>query len=312
MPATVAIVNPMARSGGAAEIWPSMADALGVHFPGLEVHFTEARGHATELCRRALEAGAERVIAVGGDGTNNEVLGGFVDGEGENRFPEATLAILAAGSGGDFQRMFGRLSSPRQVRRLTEAEPRLIDYGVARFTAHDGSPALRPFLNMASAGVSASTVRTVNDADKRLGATASYVVGALQGIARHRNVQVEIAVDGIKPRRVDLTLYCVGNGQYFGAGMWICPHAEVDDGVFDLVEVTGMSRRRLVTTLAKVFKANHLRVKGVDTSRAESVSLEPVWKDAEVLIELDGEQPGRLPARFDIVPSALRLQIARA
>ena len=306
---TVAIVNPRASSGGAGELWPAIESALGVHFPGLEVRFTEAAGHASELCRHALEGGATRILSVGGDGTNNEVLGGFIDDEGDNRFPEAILGILAAGTGGDFQRAMGRVSPRDQVRGLSKAPVRTVDYGVARFVDHEGVQAIRPFLNMASVGVSGEVVRHVNASEKRYGPLLTYLEGSLRGIAGHRNQQVEIAYDDGPARRIDLTLCAIGNGQFFGSGMWICPRAELDDGLLDVVEVAGMSRSRLVATLAKVFQGRHLRVRGVETSRARSVELRPIAARNTVQLELDGEQPGRLPARFEIHPGRLRLQI---
>ncbi len=310
---TVAIVNPMAQSGGAGELWPAMQEALRVHFPGLEVRFTAAPGHASLLCREALEQGAARILSVGGDGTNNEVLGGFVDAEGRNLYPDAILAIVAAGTGGDFQRLFGRISPREQVRRIAAAPPKTIDYGVARFTDHEGRPSLRPFLNVASIGVSGSVVRHVNDSDKKWGPTMTYVGGSVRGILGYRNRQVEIRYDGGPTRRIDLTLCAVANGQYFGAGMWVCPLAALDDGLFDVVEVAGMSRRRLLPTLAKVFKGKHLRVAGVDTRRAHSVEIAPVdHSDSapRILLELDGEQPGALPARFELIAAGLRVQVA--
>lgn len=307
---TVAIVNPMASNGGAGELWPAMREALAVHFPGLQVRFTEARGHATLLCAEALEQGAQRILAVGGDGTNNEVLAGFTDAEGNNRFPEATLAIVAAGTGGDFQRLFGKVSPREQVRRIAKSPVRQIDYGVAEFVNHAGQSVTRPFLNVASIGVSGSVVQHVNASDKRWGPTLTYVGGSVKGILGHRNQQVHVSYDGGPERRIDLTLCAVANGQYFGAGMWICPQAQLEDGLFDVVEVSGMSRRRLLPTLAKVFKGRHLRVEGVETARAQRVELSPVARDKEVLLELDGEQPGRLPATFRVVERGLRLQIA--
>lgn len=306
----VAIVNPMASNGGAGELWPTIEQALGVHFPGLEVCFTEAAGHATQLAREALGRGADMIVAVGGDGTNNEVLNGFIDAEGNNIFPEATLAVLAAGTGGDFQRLFGKIRAQRQVLGLAKAKTQTIDYGVAKFVDHEGEPCTRAFLNVASIGVSGSVVRHVNDSDKRYGPTATYISGSVRGILGHRNQQVHIAYDGGPSRRIDLTLCAIANGQYFGSGMWICPKAALDDGVFDVVEVAGMSRRRLLPTLAKVFKGKHLRVRGVETARAQSVELDPVAPRAEVLLELDGEQPGRLPAHFSIRESSLKLRIA--
>ena len=309
-PTTVAIVNPMAQSGGTEERWQLIREAMRARFPGLQTRRTEAPGHASELCREALDAGAQTIISVGGDGTCNEVLGGFVDAEGgHNRFPEATLAVLAAGTGGDFQRMFGRARLERQVERLCAAQTRTVDYGVARYRDGEGRDCMRPFLNVASVGVSGDVVRRVNASNAQLGPTAKYLLGSLQGIAGWRNVQIEISRDGGAARRVDLTLGIVANGQYFGAGMWVCPQAAIDDGQFDWLEVTGMSRRTLVATLAKVFDGKHLRVRGVEHGRARQVSMRPVWEQAVVPIEVDGEQVGQLPASFELQVGTLRLRV---
>jgi len=317
---TTAIVNPMASSGAARRRWETVREAIEVRFPGLETRYTEAVGHATELCREALEAGSELILSVGGDGTNNEVLGGFVDERGCNRFPDAVLSVLAAGTGGDFQRMFGRAKVQRQVERLCAAEPRLIDYGVAHFTTADGRPAMRPFLNIASVGVSGEVVRRVNASNAQLGPTLKYLLGTLEAIRVWRNGQVVLSfddeidaapVDGLPVgQRVDLTLGIVGNGQYFGAGMWVCPSAEIDDGIFDTIAVVGMSRTKLTATLTKVFKGKHLRTKGVNHRQAQRMAMTPVSTAADIPIEIDGEQVGVLPARFEIQRAALRVRIS--
>ena len=101
----------------------------------------------------------------------------------------------------------------------------------------------------------------------------------------------------------------VANGQYFGAGMWVCPEAAIDDARFDLLEVAGMSRRTLVATLAKVFGGKHLRVHGVSHGHGQTIRFDPVWAQARVPIEIDGEQVGRLPASFELRSAALRLRI---
>ncbi len=316
---TVAIVNPRASSGAADKRWELVREALEVHFPGLETRYTEGPNHAGELARAALEDGAETVVSFGGDGTANEVLCGFVDERGDNRFPDSCLAILAAGTGGDFQRMFGRVKVQRQIDRLCAAQPRQIDYGFARFTGPDGRVRGRPFLNIASIGVSGDVVRRVNASDSKLGATAKYLFGSLRGISHWRNVQVFVryddeleqsyAEDEERGRRIDLTLGIVANGQYFGAGMWVCPHAAIDDGQFDCLEVTGMSRTKLTATLAKVFRGNHMRTKGIELRHATRVAFEPVWADADVPIEIDGEQVGRLPAQFELKRGSLKVRI---
>ena len=316
---TTAIVNPMASSGAARRRWETVREAVEIHFPGMRTVYTAAQGHATELCREALEGGSELIISVGGDGTNNEVLCGFVDEQGRNRFPDATLAVLAAGTGGDFQRMFGRARVQRQVERLFTAEPRVIDYGIAHYTDPEGESRMRPFLNVASVGVSGEVVRRVNASNAQLGPTAKYLVGTLQAIRQWRNGQIILSYDeeldaageGGLPagQRIDLTLGIVGNGQYFGAGMWVCPTAEIDDGIFDAIAVVGMSRTKLTATLTKVFKGKHLRVKGVNHRQAKRVGMTPVSDEADIPIEIDGEQVGVLPAQFEIQHHALRVRI---
>ncbi|KIG17884.1 Transcription regulator [Enhygromyxa salina] len=308
---TTAIINPTASSGAAKKRWDHVHEALAVHFPGLEVRFTEAAGHATELCREALEAGADTILSVGGDGTTNEVLSGFVDEHGANRFPDAILAILAAGTGGDFQRMFGRRRMRRQVERLCCVQPRTVDYGIARYTDPSGQTRSRPFLNVASVGVSGEVVRRVNSSDSQLGPTLKYVLGSLKGIRAWRNVQVRMKFDDQpEDQRIDLTLGIVANGQYFGAGMWVAPGAKIDDGRFDAVTVEGMSRTKLTATLAKVFGGNHMRTKGISHKHATAVEFVPVSDEADVPIEIDGEQVGRLPARFELRAAALKIRIS--
>jgi diacylglycerol kinase (ATP) len=202
------------------------------------------------------------------------------------------------------------------------AVPRAVDYGVAHFTDPDGQLRARPFLNIASIGVSGEVVRKVNESTAQLGPTAKYLIGTLKGIRVWRNVQVVIrcdeeidaastADDGAQiGRRVDLTLGVVGNGQYFGAGMWVCPTAEIDDGRLDSIEVVGMSRTRLVAALAKVFRGKHMRVEGITHRQVQRVAFLPVADTVDVAIEIDGEQVGRLPARFEIKPGALRIRIS--
>jgi YegS/Rv2252/BmrU family lipid kinase len=305
----VAVVNPQARNGGAMKRWPAIEAELRRAYPQLSVRMTEARDHATFITREALDAGVDLVVSVGGDGTNNEVLCGFVDEDGQMRHPGATLGIVAAGTGGDFQRQFGALSPARQAVRMAAAEPRQVDYGVARFVGLDGQPRVRPFLNVASVGLSGLVDRYIAQASRALGSTATYVMGSVRAIGAYRNIPVDLRVDGGDPRRIELTLLCVANGQYFGAGMWVAPDARIDDGKLDSILLTEFTKSRLLVALGKVFKAKHIGYPGVEAGQAERFELSPAG-DEEVLIDIDGEQAGRLPASFEVVHRALRVKIA--
>jgi len=163
---------------------------------------------------------------------------------------------------------------------------------------------------VASVGLSPEVAKEANKSSKIHG-PLGYIIPSLKGIARHRNQQVLLRHDDGEDQRIDLTLACVANGQYFGGGMWVCPQSQLDDGQFDVLVLAGMARRHLIPTLAKVFRGNHLRTRGVETSRARSISMDPVWRENKILLELDGEQLGRLPAKFEIMEAGLKLRLAK-
>lgn len=308
--AAIAIVNPVSSNGRTLERWPALQRALQDRLGTLDVVTTEAPGHATLLARRALEAGARLVISIGGDGTNNEVLCGFVDELGVNRFPHAELGLVQGGTGGDFLRHLGAPSIELQLAALTEGSAHVVDYGVARFVDREGHPATRPFLNVASAGISGLVDYYVGRSNKLLGPAATYVAGSLQGIVNHRGKPVRIGIDDAPPFEVPIDLVAVANGQYFGGGMWIAPRARCDDGRFDFVRTGGLGRMQMIVLLAKLFRGSHVDAKSVHTGQARRITLVPCNADDVVLVDLDGEQPGRLPAELHIVPGALRLRAA--
>ena len=100
----------------------------------------------------------------------------------------------------------------------------------------------------------------------------------------------------------------VANGRYFAGGMMICPEAEPDDGLFDVLLIGEVTKRDLLLTLPKTYRGRHLPHPKAELLRGASVEVDA---DEPLPIELDGEQPGTTPVRFEIVPQALRLRIPR-
>ena len=98
----------------------------------------------------------------------------------------------------------------------------------------------------------------------------------------------------------------VANGKYFGGGMMICPDAAPDDGFFDVLLIGDLTKRDLLLTLPKTYRGKHLPHPKAEVLRGASVAVDA---DEPLPIELDGEQPGTTPARFEVVPRAFRVRV---
>jgi len=295
---TVFLVNPAAENGAAGRRWPELAHAaatLGLQGDAL---LSERPGHLRELAREAVEGGAKLLVAVGGDGTVNEVANGIVGLDVE-------LALIPRGTGGDFVRTY---KIPRKLETAVEValrgRVREIDLGRAHYRAWDGTEGESLFANIASAGMSGAIAKRTNETSKALGGKASYLWATVAVFARWRNDEVRVRVDGAEHagRMHDVV---VANGRYFGGGMMILPEAEPDDGVFDVLLIGDLTKRDLLLTLPKTYRGKHLPHPKATLLRGSVVEVET---PEPLPVELDGEQPGTTPVRFELVPRALRLK----
>ena len=300
---TVFLVNPASANGSTGRRWPELARRAAS--AGLEgdTLFSERPGHLAELTREAALGGGELLVVVGGDGSVNEVANGLV---GLRRQPD--VAIVPRGTGWDFSRTF---AIPRNideaVRIALEGDVRTIDLGRAAYRAWDGSDATAVFANVASAGMSGAIAKRANETTKALGGKASYLLAIFAVFSGWRASQIELSVDG--ERRTGLMFdVVVANGRFFGGGLEICPDAEPDDALFDVLTIGDVTKRDLVLTVPKMYRGTHLPHPKAELLRGSSVT---VASDTPLPIELDGEQPGTTPVTFEVVPQAFRLRVPR-
>ena len=301
---TVVVVNPNSQGGKLGKRWRDIADTLGRAFPFDDV-MTQGPGDATRLTRDALKAGAERVVAIGGDGTINEVVNGFFE-DGVAVAPEASFALVPFGTGGDFKRTLGipvRIDEAAAV--IAANKRRRIDVGRLELTASDGGRVTRMFANIASFGVSGVVDRLVNESGKKLGGRLSFMLATARATLSYTNQRVQLVFDGKDRVEATINTVAVANGRYFGGGMHVAPHAELDDGAFDVISIGDLTFGEIVRSGRKLYAGTHLAMDKVSSRRARVVEAEPIDPGAVVELDVDGEAPGRLPARFEIVPSAL-------
>jgi YegS/Rv2252/BmrU family lipid kinase len=303
---TFLVVNPESAGGATGRRWPEiLAEVLKAVGDGAEHAFTERPMHAAALTAEALRRGFRRIVAVGGDGTLNEVVNGFFQ-TGSEIPPDACLALVPRGTGGDFRRTFGLNGSLRETCARLRGEVRPLDVGKVRFTRADGTAGERYFVNVASFGVSGQVDRAVNSSSKLLGGKVSFFMASMRTLARWRDQKVRLRVDDGPEESLGITTVAVANGQYFGGGMKVAPDADPSDGQLDVTIWSGYHLKDFVLKSASVYDGRHVRWAGTRTLRCRRLE---ATSDEEVLLDVDGEQPGRLPATFTVLPGALRLQV---
>jgi len=302
---TFLVVNPESAGGTTGRRWPEIrAEVLRALGDGAEHAFTERPMHAAALTAEALRSGFRRIVAVGGDGTLNEVVNGFFQA-GSPVPPDACLALVPRGTGGDFRRTFGLNGSLRETCARLTGDVRPLDVGRVRFTRTDGTPGERYFVNVASFGVSGQVDRAVNASSKVLGGKVSFFLASVRTLVGWRDQTVRIRVDGGPEETLAITTLAVANGQYFGGGMRVAPEADPSDGQLDVTIWSGYHLKDFALKSASVYDGRHVRWAGTRTLRCRRLE---ATSDEEVLLDVDGEQPGRLPATFEVLAGALRIQ----
>ncbi|MBL0219268.1 MAG: diacylglycerol kinase family lipid kinase [Myxococcales bacterium] len=308
-PRTVVIVNPKSQGGKLGKRWTEVAEILGRAFPFDEA-ITQGVGDATRLAREALRGGAGRIIAIGGDGTVNEVVNGFFE-DGVAIAPEATLGLIPFGTGGDFRRSLGIPQSTHEAATVIAAgHRRKIDVGKLGFVATDGSPATRMFANIASFGVSGVVDRLVNESGKKLGGKLSFMFASVRATWSYKNQRVQLVFDGKDRAELSINTVAIANGKFFGGGMKVAPAAEIDDGTFEVVSIGDLGMGEVLKMSRKIYQGEHLSMDKVSVRRARVIEAEGIEPGAVIELDVDGENPGRLPARFEVVPAALWVAVA--
>lgn len=302
------ISNPTAGSGSAVRRLPTLKRLLDARGISAEFAETRAPGDATRLVHEARADGVECLLVMGGDGTLNEVSQGYLDANGEP-LPGPDLALVPSGTGGDFRKSFGLGTTLEEaVERLATAVPRPLDLGLLELTAHSGETVRRAFLNITSFGLGGLTDRLVNASPKWVGGKAAFFIGSARALLSYKNAPVRLRVDGEVLFEAPIMNVAIANGQYFGGGMKIAPEADPSDGLFEVVALQDLTRAQGVAISPRIYQGTHVGQPGVLCARGSLIEAEPLVPRGEVLIDMDGETPGRLPLRARVAKGALKIR----
>lgn len=301
-----AIVNPAAGGHSIYREWPSMSKLLIENGLVFDYIYTEGVGHAVELAMAAANTDYRYIIAVGGDGTVNEVVNGILNSTGSHN---TVLGIVSAGTTCSFARSVGLPLDPKSCCKLLTGQNRLtIDVGVVEYQSA-GQHLHRFFINEADLGFGATVVEASKHIPNYFGRKISYlphVLGGVGALIKYKNKCITLSVDDEAADTCICTMVVIANGTYFGGGMLVAPYAKPNDGLLDMIIFGDMEKTEMLKVWPMTYSGRHIGHQKVSLRKIKKVAIQC---DEEVLVEADGELLGEGPVSFSVMPSALKIVV---
>ena len=305
------IVNPHAGVGLAGKDWPQIEKLLiSEEFQFESVHTTHPF-HAIDIARTFVEVqGFKKILAVGGDGTLNEVVNGIFQ---QQRFPtqEITLGMITVGTGNDWGRMYAFPKKYEKAIRVIKNEKCFLqDVGKVKYR-YDTEDKSRYFINMAGMGYDALVARKTNLMKaKGKGGTLAYLYNLVTGLFQYENTHLHIKIDDKEVFNGKVFSMSIGICKYNGGGMMQLPNAIPDDGLFDVTVIKKTSKLRVVRNIKNLYDGSFLALPEVETFTGRTITITSNPPHS-IDLETDGESLGKSPLDFEIIEKAVRLVVRK-
>jgi diacylglycerol kinase (ATP) len=266
--------------------------------PGAEVRITTKHGSAARFARTAIRKGHDMIVAAGGDGTLNEVINGI----GE-KLGEARVGLIPLGTGNDFARTIGMPTDlDAAIDVIRTGKTRAVD--LVRVTSDE----VRFFVNVSAGGFSGLVDEKITPEMKKTWGPLAYLRSAAAALPDLRAYRTTLAFDNAESLQLDLYNVVVANGRFVAGGRLIAPEASIDDGLLDIILIQQRSAPELALLAAQVALGTHLSSDAIVFRRAAKLT---VNSKPGMWFNVDGELVGNEPARFEILPRALRFVVPK-
>lgn len=297
------IVNPNAGGGQAKKDWPKIQELLRIKNLDFDYSLTSHQRHAIKLSMNALKAGYRKLIAVGGDGTINEIVNGIM--ESSIAKTDIRLGVIMIGTGNDWGRMFNIPNDYEKAIDLIIKEHYFSqDVGKVEYYLQDQKQS-RYFINTAGLGFDAMVVEHANKA-KDMGKSSkfSYILTLLKTLMKYKKLDVNIQLSGRPLQGSQLFTMSIGIGKYSGGGMMQVPDALPDDGFFDIMIVNQIRKGKIIRKIKKLYDGNIGKIKEVQLLRTDQIE---VQSQDLLLLQVDGESLGHAPFLFQVAQEQLNV-----
>lgn len=306
------VVNPKASIGKGEKDWPVIKDLLIMEGFDFDFVVTAHHGHAIALVRDLIiEKGYKKIISVGGDGTNNEVINGIFT---QNRFPttEMTMGVIPVGTGNDWRRTFDFPEGyPLLVQVLKQG--RLFCHDVGKVTYYnDGDTKVRYFLNAAGTGLDEMVCNKTNQLKEAgKGGTVRYLISTAYSILSFKCQHVQVEVDGTMIFDDKIMSLSIGNGKYNGGGMKMMPNAVPDDGVFDITAIKKVGLLKFAANMKNLYDGSFAdKLKEVSLFQGRKIRVVSI-PSHKLLLETEGETLTNSPFGFEMLPKAINMIVPK-
>lgn len=287
MAKTLIILNPISGHGAGERLWPPIQTALRAGRIDYDLAQTSLPRQAIDIAERAKQSGYETLIAIGGDGTVNEVVNGLM--RASKQRPCGTLGVIPIGSGNDFSRTLGLRADWRAaVHRLIAGRPTWIDIGkvICDAPAPGYDSGAHYFVNAIDTGFGARTAQHAHDF-RFLTGMPMYLAAIFKTLVNYSTPYLKIALND-QVIEQSSTIVAMNNGRQMGGGFKMAPTASLEDGLLDVIIGDGLGRLGILSLLPKVMNGTHIgdpRVKYMQAPRVVIDSPDPL------IVEADGEIP---------------------
>ena len=304
------VVNPQASIGKCGKDWPEIKHLLDVNGFEYDHVLTEHPKHAIDIVRQHItEKGYQKIISVGGDGTNNEVINGIFT---QNRFPtsDITMGIIPIGTGNDWRRTFNFNIDYQESIDILKKEHRFL-HDVGKVTYYNnGDPQERYFLNAAGTGLNEMVCNRTNQLkSKGKGGSVRYMLSTANCLFRFKCVHIQLDIDDQRVFDDEILSLSVGNGKFNGGGMMMMPNAIPNDGLFDVTVVKKVGMVKFAASINNIYDGTFVdKLKEVSLYRGKKIRIVSIPAH-QLLLETEGETLTNSPFDFEILPLALYMII---
>ncbi|HEX7665948.1 MAG TPA: diacylglycerol kinase family protein, partial [Polyangiaceae bacterium] len=259
------VVNPQSGGGKTGRTFSSMQRTFESALGTIDVVFTAHSGHAIDLAEKGATEGRDLVIAVGGDGTLNEVVNGVmraIDSKAITADKAPAIGVVGQGTGGDFRKTLGlehRLDA--YLAAIASGRTRGVDIGRITYRDHENATKTRYFVNILSAGMGGLVDRYVADASRALGGKIAYFGASFRALveAKRGRLRCDVTSDGeTSTKKITTMMIAICNGRFFGSGMQVAPMADLSDGKFEVVSLDAPNKVAFSVGSQRIYKGEHI------------------------------------------------------